>query len=308
MKSLRKQVAQAAHSSSTVLISGETGTGKELVAHSIHNLSNRRKNPFVYINASTLPENLIESELFGYEPGAFTGANKEGKKGKFELAHTGTLFIDEIDQMSLHLQPKILRAIQEKEIDRVSGIKSIPVDIRILVATNKNLKQLVKEGKFREDLFFRLNVVEINTPPLREHLEDLPLLTENIVQEFNRVMGKRVSKVDPAVLSMFASYDWPGNVRELRNVMERAMNDVESGELLPAHFRFKQVIFEKIGREGGAWLDAPNPISEIRDYAERELLLRILSDCKGNKTKASEALKISRPLLYKKMKRLRIDN
>ena len=303
---LREEIAHAARVSSTVLITGETGTGKELVAHSLHTLSSRRMNPFVYVNASALPDNLIESELFGYEPGAFTGASREGKKGKFELAHTGTLLIDEIDQMSLHLQPKLLRAIQEREIDRVGGTKSIPVDIRILAATNKDLRQLVKEGKFREDLFFRLHVLEINTPPLRDHLEDIPALTKSIVEELNSVMGKRVEKVNPNVYDLFRSYGWPGNVRELRNVIERAMNEVESGELMSSHFRFKQVIFEGIGRVADDLLDQQSPIDEVRDYAERELLLRVLADCKGNKTQAAKRLKIQRPLLYKKMKRLQI--
>jgi transcriptional regulator with PAS, ATPase and Fis domain len=219
---LREQIAMAAHTSSSVLITGETGTGKELVAHSIHNLSNRRNNPFIRINASALPESLAESELFGYESGAFTGAEKGGKKGKFEQAHTGTFFIDEINQMPLSLQPKLLRVLQEKEIIRIGGSDCIPVDVRIIAATNKDLKQLIKEGKFREDLYYRLNVIEIHTPPLRDRLDDIPLLTQAAVSTLNPVMGKRVTNVDPIVYDMFKSYDWPGNVRELHNVIERA--------------------------------------------------------------------------------------
>jgi transcriptional regulator with PAS, ATPase and Fis domain len=306
----------AAHTSSSVLITGETGTGKELVAHSIHNLSNRRNNPFIRINASALPESLAESELFGYESGSFTGAAKEGKKGKFEQAHTGTFFIDEINQMPLSLQPKLLRVLQEKEIIRIGGSDCIPVDVRIIAATNKDLKQLIKEGKFREDLYYRLNVIEIHTPPLRDRLDDIPLLTQAAVSTLNPVMGKRVTNVDPIVYDMFKSYDWPGNVRELHNVIERAMNYVEGDTLLPEHFKFKQVIFEKlkkriyrrinISTDINEVFDSINPIESLKNSAERELIIKVLSDCDNNKTKAAKILKISRPLLYQKMKRLNI--
>ena len=313
---LREQIAMAAHTSSSVLITGETGTGKELVAHSIHNLSNRRNNPFIRINASALPESLAESELFGYESGAFTGAEKGGKKGKFEQAHTGTFFIDEINQMPLSLQPKLLRVLQEKEIIRIGGSDCIPVDVRIIAATNKDLKQLIKEGKFREDLYYRLNVIEIHTPPLRDRLDDIPLLTQAAVSTLNPVMGKRVTNVDPIVYDMFKSYDWPGNVRELHNVIERAMNYVEGDTLLPEHFKFKQVIFEKlktrtyrrinISTDINEVFDSINPIESLKNSAERELIIKVLSDCDNNKTKAAKILKISRPLLYQKMKRLNI--
>lgn len=314
---LREQVALAAHSNSTVLINGETGTGKELIAHSIHNLSNRRNNPFIRINASALPESLAESELFGYEEGSFTGASKEGKKGKFELANTGTLFIDEINQMPLSLQPKLLRVLQEKEIDRIGGDRSIPVDVRIITATNKDLRKLIKEGKFREDLFYRLNVVEINTPPLRERLDDIPVLTESILLELNTVMGKKVTKVSPVVYDMFRSYDWPGNVRELHNVIERAMNFVEGEILLEDYFEFKQVMFEKLSKASPKvscssiyyedFLEDSNPIEVFKKNAERELLRKVLCDCGYNKSKTAKMLKISRPLLYQKLKRLGID-
>jgi transcriptional regulator with PAS, ATPase and Fis domain len=315
---LREQIAQAAHSNSTVLITGETGTGKELVAHSIHNLSNRRNNPFIRINASALPESLAESELFGYEEGSFTGAKKEGKKGIFELANTGTLFIDEINQMPINLQPKLLRALQEKEIDRIGGARSIPVDVRILTATNKDLRLLVAEGKFREDLYYRLNVVEIHTHPLRERMDDLAILTESIIFELNHVMGKRVTKVSPIVYEMFKSYDWPGNVRELHNVIERAMNCVEGDTLLSEYFVFKQVIYEKLGINTDKEKEANqttqkelfqdiSPIEKAKYNAERELLLKTLCECNNNKSQTAKALKISRPLLYQKLKRLKID-
>jgi transcriptional regulator with PAS, ATPase and Fis domain len=306
MRRLREQIAQAAHGSSTVLITGETGTGKELVAHAIHNLSSRRKHPFVRINAASLPASLIESELFGYEPGAFTGATKEGKRGKFEQANKGTLFLDEINQMPVALQPKLLRAIQEKEIDRLGGTKSIPLDIRIITASNRDLHALIKEGTFREDLFYRLNVVEIRTPSLRDIPEDIPHLTDSILRELNLVMGKKVTNVDPAVLEMFRSYDWPGNVRELQNVIERAMNYVEGDTLLPEFFEFKQIFFDKLVNRFGL-LESDSPIEIVKNAAERSLILKVLAECGNNKSQAARILKISRPLLYKKMRRLEIE-
>ncbi|MDD2484414.1 MAG: sigma 54-interacting transcriptional regulator [Eubacteriales bacterium] len=313
---VREQITQAARSNSTVLITGETGTGKELVAHSIHNLSNRRKNPFVRINASALPEALAESELFGYEEGSFTGAIKEGKKGKFEQANTGTLFIDEINHMPLKLQPKLLRALQEKEIDRIGGAKSIPVDVRIIAASSRDLKELIKQDEFRQDLYYRLNVIEIHTPSLRERMDDITQLTESIILDLNLVMGKRIAKVSPTVYRMFEEYDWPGNVRELHNVIERAMNFAEGDSLLPEHFEFKQVIFEKLYQQSehesnqrteSELLEEENPIETVKNNAERELLIKVLSDCGQNKSKAAEVLKIARPLLYQKMKRLQIE-
>lgn len=315
---LREQVVQASHSNSTVLITGETGTGKELVAHGIHNLSNRRDKPFIRINAATLPESLAESELFGYEEGSFTGAIKKGKKGRFEQADGGTIFIDEINQMPLNLQPKLLRVLQEKEIDRIGGASSIPVDVRILTASNKDLKKLVEEGKFREDLFYRLNVVEIHTPSLRERMEDIPILTEGIVKELNLIMGKRVLKISPIVYDILKTYDWPGNVRELHNVIERAMNYVEGELLLPEYFEFKQVIFEKIAnnacypgliyaKDEKQIFESSNPIETLKYMAEREFLMKVIADSDYNISKSSKYLKISRSLLYQKMKRLGIN-
>lgn len=309
---LRKQIAQAAQNNSTVLITGETGTGKELVAHAIHNLSSRREKPFIRINAAALPESLAESELFGYDEGSFTGAAKHGRKGRFEQANGGTIFIDEINQMPLNLQPKLLRVLQEKEIDRIGGACSIPVDVRILSASNKDLKTLVAQGQFREDLYYRLNVVEIHSPSLRERLDDVSVLTESIVEELNSVMGKRVSKISPTVFQMFKSYDWPGNVRELHNVIERAMNYVEGDTLLPEHFGFKQIIFEKSGNllntiDQDQMLQSENPIETIKSQAEKDLLIHVIEICNYNKSKAAALLKISRPLLYQKLKRLNIN-
>ena len=301
IRGLREQIAQAAHGTSTVLITGETGTGKELAAHAIHNLSARRNKPFIRVNAAALPESLIEAELFGYEPGSFTGAVREGKRGKFEQAHGGTLFLDEISQLPLSLQPKLLRAIQEKEVDRTGGTKSIPVDIRIIAASNRDLGRMVEEGTFREDLYYRLHVIGIETPALRHIREDIPLLTDSIVRDLNLVMGKRVDRIDPGVYALFRSYDWPGNVRELHNVIERAMNYAEGEELLPSFFAFKQVFFPAVPAEADS-----RSIDAVRDEAERGLILRTLAACGGNKSETARTLGIGRPLLYKKMARLGI--
>lgn len=312
---IREQIAWAAHTNSNVLITGETGTGKELVVHAIHNLSSRRNGPFIRINASAVPESLAESELFGYEAGAFTGALKDGKKGKFEQAHKGTFFIDEINHMPISIQPKLLRAIQEKEIYRIGGSECISFDTRIIAATNVDLKKLIAEGKFREDLYYRLNVIEIHTPPLREHLQDLPLLIEPILRELNKVLGKRVASIDSKVYEMFQSYEWPGNVRELHNVIERAMNHAEGDILLPKHFNLNKAFSEKqrmlddhnIDVEPSEILESANPIETIKSAAEKRLIMKVLSDCGNNKSKAARILKLSRPLLYQKIKRLGID-
>ncbi len=303
--SLKEDILNAAQSNSTVIITGETGTGKELVANAIHNLSERRKHRMVSVNSSAFPENLVESELFGYEEGSFTGAVKGGKKGKFEIADKGTLFIDEINQMPLFVQPKLLRVLQEKEVDKIGSTSSIPVDVRIIAATNQNLEELVADGKFREDLFYRLNVIPINLPPLRDRLDDLELLMEGKIKDLNPVLGKRVTKVDPAVIHNFRQYDWPGNVRELHNRVERAMNYVPADEdtLKLEHFGIE----EDTGKADFARLkDLDNPIEDIKQEAERNLIINVLEQFSGNKTKAAEYLKIQRPLLYQKMNRLGI--
>lgn len=303
--SLKEDILNAAQSNSTVIITGETGTGKELVANAIHNLSERRKYKMVSVNSSAFPENLVESELFGYEEGSFTGAVKGGKKGKFEVADKGTLFIDEINQMPLFVQPKLLRVLQEKEVDKIGSTSSIPVDVRIIAATNQNLQDLVAEGKFREDLFYRLNVIPIHLPPLRDRLDDLELLMEGKIKDLNPVLGKRVTKIDEAVIHNFRQYDWPGNVRELHNRVERAMNYVPADEdtLKLEHFGIEEgpekTDFAKLR-------EMENPIEDIKQEAERKLIMDVLEKVGGNKTKAAEYLKIQRPLLYQKMNRLGI--
>ncbi|MDR2162676.1 MAG: sigma 54-interacting transcriptional regulator [Clostridiales Family XIII bacterium] len=304
MNEVKQQVLRAATTNSTVLIEGETGTGKEIIAHSIHNLSRRTFGSFIKINAAALPESLSESEFFGYEHGAFTGAVKGGKKGKFELAHGGTLFIDEIGSMPAHLQPKILRALQEKEIDRIGGADSIPIDVRIIAATNQHLQSRVSEGKFRADLFHRLNVFPIRVPPLRERAEDIPELVMEKVIELNIDFGKNVIRVDDKVYQKLKQYDWPGNVRELHNMVENAMNYVDGDTLEWPHFNLR-VDNSRIDLDRLKGYD--KPIEHIRNEAERKLINDILMMYGGNKTKTAAYLRIPRPLLYQKMKRLGIE-
>lgn len=305
VRKLKEEIIAASKSNSTVMITGETGTGKELVAQAIHALSLRRKERIIKINSSAFPENLVESELFGYEEGSFTGAVKNGKKGKFEQADKGTLFIDEINQMPVSVQPKLLRVLQEKEVDRIGSDHSIPVDVRIIAATNQDLQKLVAEGKFREDLYYRLNVFPIHVPPLRERLDDLEPLIEAKVSHLNVELGKSITKVDDAVYQQFRQYDWPGNIRELHNKIERAMNYAsdDADVLRPEHFNWR-ADNSSIDLEELTQFD--NPIEMIKKEAERKLINEVLMRFDRNKTKAADYLKIPRPLLYQKMKRLGI--
>lgn len=304
VRALKYQIELAATSNSTVLICGETGTGKELVAHSIHNLSSRAFHNFVKVNAAGMAESLIESELFGYVEGAFTGAKKGGKKGKFQLADQGTLFIDEINQMPMSLQPKILRALQEGEIAPVGGEEDIDINVRLVVAANQDLRKLVSQGTFREDLYYRLNVFPIMVPPLRERLEDIPELVEAKVQELNKELGRNIVRVEPGVYRKLQNYNWPGNIRELYNRVEAAMNYASGDVLRMEHFNFR-ADNSKINLDELNQFD--NPIEAIKKEAERKLINEVLMRFDYNKTKAAEYLKISRPLLYQKMKRLGID-
>lgn len=308
MKELKEKIISTAKTSSTVIITGETGTGKELVAHAIHNLSSRRKERFIKVNASSFPESLIESELFGYEGRSFTGANREGKKGKFELADKGTLFIDEINQMPLSVQPKLLRVLQEKEIDRIGGDEPIPVDVRIIVASNENLEKLVEEGKFRQDLYYRLNVIGLYIPPLRDRIEDLEGIAGSIIDELNAQLGKSVNGIDKDALEMLKQKRWQGNVRELRNSIERAMNFATGNIIHSEDFQWGwngrplNIKMPDLSETKGDRL-----IDRARDEAEREVIVKVLEHFDNNKSKAAEYLNIARPSLYKKMKRLGID-
>ena len=307
IQKLRDEIVDIADSNSAVLIGGETGTGKELVAHSIHSLSRRALSPFVIINCASIPENLVESELFGYIEGSFTGAVKGGKKGKFEIADKGTVFLDEIDALPYSVQPKLLRFLQEKEIDRVGGTKSIPVDVRVIAASNRPLKQLVKSGEFREDLYYRLNVVRINIAPLRNRKEDLAFLAENHVDKMNLFLGRKVKKIDDGVVEVFHKYKWPGNVRELYNVIENAMNKCKDSTLTLKHF--DDFLSESFNAQDVVFnaFETVKTLEEITSKAEQEAIINVLNICDGNKKKAAELLNISRPTLYDKMKKLGVE-
>ncbi|SHN63253.1 sigma-54 interaction domain-containing protein [Desulfitobacterium chlororespirans] len=300
---LKEQIYQAARSTSTVLIEGETGTGKELVAHAIHDSGQRNVYNFIKINCAAIPEDLLESEFFGYEEGAFTGAKKGGRKGKFEMAHNGSLFLDEVNQMPLVLQPKLLRVLQEKEIERIGGHGSIPVNVRVIAASNVSLERLVQEKKFRSDLFYRLNVVRISIPPLRERKEDIPLLAQELLKRLNFQLGLNVKEISSEVMELLVSYNWPGNIRELQNVLERAMN-IAWGEVLEiSHFSWFR------DHQGGASRNLRKDVvvgeslREKKTQTEKEAVEEALKICQGNKAQAARLLNISRTSFYKKLKK-----
>ena len=315
IKKLKAEIKNAAKTSSTVLITGETGTGKELVAHSIHDLSKRRSNKFVKLNITNLPPSLIESELFGYEAGSFTGAVKSGKKGRFEEADNGTLFIDEIETLPLEMQPKLLRVLQEREIERIGNNESIQINVRIISATNEKLEELVKERKFRKDLFYRLEVVRINVPSLRERKEDIRLLAEHFIREYNMTLGTNVTGITDAAVVKLESYDWPGNVRELKNVIERAMGAANNNLVDSNSIQIASIVDDSALDRGGTAavphsyfdFEGESPIEEAKRQAEIAVITEALARAEGNKKRAAEMLKIARPLLYQKMDRLKIE-
>ncbi|MGE5372198.1 MAG: sigma-54 interaction domain-containing protein [Solirubrobacterales bacterium] len=281
-----------------VLILGETGTGKELFAHAIHHASTRRERPFIRVNCASIPENLIESELFGYEEGAFTGAKKGGKPGKFELAHGGTIFLDEINELPYYVQAKLLRVLQEGEIDRVGGLDLRLVDVRVISATSANLSELIKNKGFREDLFYRINAFQLRVPPLRDRPEDLPLLCAYFIEQCNLEQGTDAARVDNKVLQIFAQHPWPGNVRELRNLIQRACLNAGSGPIETRHLPP-----EFIARIGSADLRMQETLAAVMDLAEKDHLVRILRSVQWNRNKAAEILRINRTHLYRKMRK-----
>jgi transcriptional regulator with PAS, ATPase and Fis domain len=294
-------VERLSFTTSTVLITGKSGTGKELVAQAIHNSSHRRYGPFIRINCVALPETLLESELFGYEEGAFTGAKKGGKPGKFELAGGGTIFLDEIGDMPLSMQTKLLCVLQEKVIERVGGTKPIPVDVRVIAATNRNLENMIAQNEFREDLFYRLNVVRLDIPPLCDRMEDLPLLTENIMKRINQRLGTNIKSVTPQAMELLQNYNWPGNVRELENLLERAINlafmNQESCLSIP-HFPslIKCSLLTKVPIECKQL-----GLSETLQKLEKEMIIQALATTDGNKNQSAKLLRIHISALYRKL-------
>ena len=301
MDKLIRSGIKAAKSKTTILIYGESGTGKELFAHALHSSSTNSKGPFITVNCAAIPEHLLESEFFGYEDGAFTGAKHKGKIGKFDMAHGGTLFLDEIGDMSLSIQAKLLRVLQEREFYRVGGTERIKVDVRIITATNRPLEKMVAEGTFREDLFYRLNVISFEIPPLRKRKKDILLLSESFIQEFNRQNGTSITGWEPLFEQAIMDYDWPGNIRELRNVWERAMIFAENGKVrledLPDY------VLKKAGYD--IFLQEEEEVSEqpLLEKAEQFAIQRALEISGGNKSKACILLGISRSVLYDKLKK-----
>ncbi|MFD2369140.1 sigma-54 interaction domain-containing protein [Brevibacillus sp. GCM10020057] len=301
---------KVAQTDATVLIYGESGVGKELFAKAIHQASRRREKPFIAINCGAIPAALFESELFGYQGGAFTGAEKKGKPGKLELAHGGTLFLDEIGELPLELQVKLLRALQERQFYRVGGTEPITVNTRIVAATNRQLEQMVAEGRFREDLYYRLNVFSLEIPPLRERREDLPELVQIFIQEYSVAHEQPVPRIAPEVMQALFDYSWPGNIRQLRNVIERLSILQENGVISPEHL--PSAILSRQSDATGAYQPPvlPRPVpsqlfapSPAPGGSEREKIAAALARTYGNKKAAAELLGISRGTLYNKMKK-----
>lgn len=286
MKKVFELIEMTADARSTVLVTGESGTGKELVAKAIHYSSNRKDGPFIKLNCAALPEQLVEAELFGYEKGSFTGAVRQ-RKGKFEMAHTGTLLLDEVSEMRMGLQAKLLRVLQEKEIERIGSSVSIEVDVRIIATSNRNLKEFIKKGRFREDLYFRLNVIPVHIAPLRERLEDIPLLVQHFIEKYNNENGKETKSVDDEVMRLFLKYHWPGNVRELENYIERGVVTSSATILSRADFP-TDLILGKLADEIPG-LDIGMSLADSEKY----LILKTLEKFNGNKTKAAEVLDIT---------------
>jgi two-component system, NtrC family, response regulator AtoC len=284
-------VRQVAASRTTVLITGETGTGKELIAQAIHNLSPRKNGPFVAVHAAALPGTLLESELFGHEKGAFTGA-VDRRIGRFEMADGGTLFFDEVSELEPALQVKLLRVLEERAFERVGASKTIEVDVRLVAATNRNLKKLISDGKFRDDLFYRLSVVTVNLPPLRERRDDIPLLVRAFLDEFNRENQKSVREISPEAMNVLLAYDWPGNVRELRNAVEQMVVLARAERLtlrdVPAAVR-------------------PGVTMTVEE-AEKQLIVQALKETDGNRTHAAQKIGISRRTLHRKLKQYGLEN
>jgi transcriptional regulator with PAS, ATPase and Fis domain len=296
--SLKQEACRASSTAFPVLISGESGTGKELFAQAIHHASCRKMYPFIRINCSAIPKDLLESELFGYEKGAFTGAREGGKTGKFEMAQQGSLFLDEIGDLPMEMQPKLLRALEEKEFERIGGNSLVHVDFRTIAATNHDLKKLMAEGRFRRDLLFRLNVIQLHIPPLRERKEDIIPLSNNLIRQIAEDFSLPLAAIGPRAARALINYDWPGNVRELSNVLERTLSYLEGDKIdlidLPFHLQRHSQLSPAAGRFF---------IKQAQSSAEKETIQEALAVTEYNKGQAAKLLGIHRTLLYKKMKK-----
>ena len=301
MKALRQQLGLMAGTNGRVLIYGESGTGKELIAHALHAMSPRAGNPFVEVNCAAIPEDLIESELFGHMKGSFTAAH-ERKIGKFQKADTGTLFLDEVGDMSLRTQAKVLRALEEQRFEPVGAHESIRVDVRVVAATNKNLEEEISKGNFREDLFYRLNVIPFHVPPLRERKEDIPALVLYFLEEFARDYGRRPKELTAQALQLLQDYHWPGNIRELRNLIERIVILHPQGRVEARHIPLQ--LTRKPASESAS--ERYGSLQEVREAAERDYIQKKLDESNGNVTRAAEMLGLERSNLYRKMRTLGI--
>ncbi|NHC42783.1 sigma 54-interacting transcriptional regulator [Bacillus sp. MM2020_1] len=296
---VNNQARKAAKSESNVLILGESGTGKELFAHAIHHASRRLMGAFVKVNCAAIPAELIESELFGYEEGSFTGAKKGGKIGKFEVADGGTIFLDEIGELPLHMQVKLLRVLQEKEIERVGATSTIHVDVRIIAATNRNLEEMVANREFRLDLYYRLKVMQLTIPSLKERMEDIKILVYYFLEKYQKLMKKGVKGVNEQAMNLLCQYAWPGNIRELENTIERALNMVDEGKYLaPEHFPREITGFKNTY--------PIRSLAEVIEETERRTISECLNMMDGNKSETAKHLGISRTSLYEKMNKYRL--
>jgi transcriptional regulator with GAF, ATPase, and Fis domain len=313
MHAIFSVIEKVADTPSTVLITGESGTGKELVAKALHEQSSRKSQPFIKINCAAIPKTLMESELFGYEKGAFTGATTS-KPGRFELADGGTLFLDEIGEIPVEMQVKLLRAIQESEFERVGGLKTIKVDVRLITATNRDLEQEIQRGNFREDLFYRLNVVPLQIPPLRKRTGDIPMLVQHIIKKFNERLKKSITGVSDEALAALEAHTWPGNIRELENVLERTILFCKGDRIERADLQLASAAQEPASQsqpvpvidddeEGGEISGSLKEVVRAETArVERELIVKALDETGGNVTQAARLLKISRKSLQMKMK------
>ncbi|MDF2874140.1 MAG: hypothetical protein K0R22_823, partial [Sporomusa sp.] len=305
IRQVKERAVNIAKSRSSVIITGESGTGKELFAQAIHNKSIRRDNPFVALNCAAIPSELIASELFGHVEGAFTGARKGGSMGKFEYAHQGTLFLDEIGELPMYAQTMLLRVLEERTVTRIGSNITTPVDVRLICATNRDLRKMVNEGAFRLDLYYRINVIHLHLPPLRDRVTDIPLMLDYFIDYFNEVLDKNVQQVSPKALSYLVRCAWPGNLREFRNAVECAVNNVEGSTLkledLPGDI-FDQLDSDEVGK-------AKQSTNSETDFwkEERKKILSTLIKYNGNKSQVAEELNVSRSTLYKKIREYKLD-
>jgi len=304
MRRVQEQIARVCETGATVLVEGESGTGKELVARAIHFNSRRADKPFVTVNCGAIPLSLIESELFGHEKGAFTGAT-ERRSGKFEQADSGTFFLDEVGELPLEAQVKLLRVLDERRVTRLGGRESLPLDVRLIAATNKDLQQQVEKGAFRLDLYYRLNIVTLRLAPLRERSEDIPVLAEHFIRKHNRLLDLSITGFSLATLDLLQAYDWPGNVRDLENAVQSAMIQAGAGVLEPKHLPMRVTAGGAAANERRAAVDSPGLGASVRQMSarlEREMIRETLAECGNNRTLAAQRLNVSRKTLYNKLR------